>query len=54
MDPGAPMRRNETHAVAKFIIQLARRDDSLDAATLRRRAVAEFGSPLMAVLINDS
>ena len=40
-------------AVAKFIIQLARNDDSLDVAILHRRAVAEFGSPIRAVLIND-
>ena len=40
-------------AVAGFIIQLARNDGSLDVATLHRRAVAEFGSPIRAVLIND-
>ena len=31
-------------AVAKFLIQLAQEDDSLDATTLRDRAVAAFGS----------
>jgi hypothetical protein len=31
------------HPVAKFIIRLAREDDSLDATTLRRRAVAALG-----------
>ena len=40
-------------AVAGFIIQLARNDGSLDVATLHRRAVAEFGSPIRAVLINN-
>ena len=30
-------------AVAKFIIRLAGEDDSLDATTLRRRAVAALG-----------
>jgi hypothetical protein len=51
---GPQCDETKREAVAKFIIQLARRDDSLDAATLRRRAVAEFGNPLMAVLFNDS
>lgn len=30
-------------AVAKFIVRLAKEDDSLDAATLRDRAVAALG-----------
>jgi hypothetical protein len=40
-------------AVARFIIRLAQNDNSLDVATLHRRAVMEFGSPIMAVLINS-
>ena len=40
-------------AVARFIIQSAQNDGSLDVATLHRRAVAEFGSPNMAVLMNE-
>ena len=40
-------------AVPKLIIQLARNDSSLDVATLHRKAVAEFGSPIVTVLINN-
>ena len=36
-------------AVARFIIQLAREDASLDAATLHRRAVAEFSDAIITV-----
>jgi hypothetical protein len=34
---------NQRQVVAKFIIRLAREDDSLDAAELRDRAVAALG-----------
>jgi hypothetical protein len=40
-------------AVARFIVQLARNDGSLDVTTLHRHAVAAFGSPIIAVLINE-
>jgi hypothetical protein len=40
-------------AVARFIIRLAQSDGSLDVTTLHRRAVAEFGSPTVTVLINN-
>jgi hypothetical protein len=40
-------------AVARFIIQSARNDGSLDVATLHRRAVAAFGDPIVDVLINE-
>jgi hypothetical protein len=40
-------------AVAKFIIRLAREDGNLGATTLHRRTVAAFGSPTVAVLINE-
>jgi hypothetical protein len=50
---GTECGETKREAVAKFIIQLARNDGSLDAATLHRRAVAEFGSPIIAVLINN-
>jgi hypothetical protein len=38
---------------ARFIIRLAREDGNLDATTLHRRTVAAFGSPTVAVLINE-
>jgi hypothetical protein len=50
---GPECDETKREAVAKFIIQLARNDDSLDVAILHRRAVTEFGSPIRAVLIND-
>jgi hypothetical protein len=50
---GPECDETKREAVAKFIIQLARNDDSLDVAILHRRAVAEFGSPIRAVLINN-
>ena len=50
---GPECDETKREAVAKFIIRLARNDDSLDLATLHRRAVAEFGIPIMAVLINN-
>jgi hypothetical protein len=34
---------NQRQAIAKFIIRLAREDDSLDAAELRDRAVTALG-----------
>jgi len=40
-------------AVAKVIIGLAQKDGNLDAATLHRQAVAAFGDPVVAVLINQ-
>jgi hypothetical protein len=40
-------------AVARFIVQLARTDSSLDVATLHGRAVAEFGDPMVAVPMNE-
>jgi hypothetical protein len=40
-------------AVARFIIQTAQNDGSLDVATLHRRAVAAFADPIRAVLINE-
>jgi hypothetical protein len=40
-------------AVARFIIRLAREDGNLDATTLHRRTVVAFGSPTLAVLINE-
>jgi hypothetical protein len=40
-------------AVAKFIIRLAQEDGNLDAAALRDRAVAVFGGPIFAVVINE-
>ena len=40
-------------AVAKFIIQLARKDGDLDAAALRDRAVAAFGGPIHAAYQPD-
>ena len=49
---GPECDETKREAVAKFIIRLAR-IDSLDLATLHRRAVAEFGIPIMAVLINN-
>jgi hypothetical protein len=50
---GPECDETKREAVAKFVIQLARNDSRLDVATLHRRAVAEFGSPIMAVLINS-
>jgi hypothetical protein len=50
---GPECDETKREAVAKFIIRLARIDRSLDLATLHRRAVAEFGIPIMAVLINN-
>jgi hypothetical protein len=41
-------------AVAKVIIRLAREDGNLDATTLHRRTVAAFGSPTVAVLIDEA
>lgn len=40
-------------AFARFIIRLAREDGNLDATTLHRRTVAAFGSPTVAVIINE-
>ena len=40
-------------AVARFIIRLAQEDGNLDAAALRDRAVAVFGGPIFAVVINE-
>jgi hypothetical protein len=40
-------------AVARFIIQSAQNDGSLDVATLHRRTVAAFADPIVAVLINE-
>jgi hypothetical protein len=40
-------------AVARFIIQSARNDGSLDVTTLHRRTVAAFSDPIVAVLINE-
>jgi hypothetical protein len=45
---GAERDEKKHEAVAKFIIQLARSEGNLDAATLHRRAVAEFGSSTVA------
>lgn len=50
---GPDCDETKREAVARFIIQLARNDGSLDVATLHRRAVAEFGSPIIAVLVNN-
>jgi hypothetical protein len=50
---GPECDETKREAVAGFIIQLARNDGSLDVATLHLRAIAEFGSPIMAVLINN-
>ena len=50
---GPESDETKREAVAKFIIQSARNDGSLDVATLHRRAVEEFSSPIMAVLINE-
>jgi hypothetical protein len=49
---GPECDETKREAVARFIIRLAQSDRSLDVAVLHRRAVAEFGSPIMAVLIN--
>ena len=40
-------------AVAKFIIRLAQEDEDLDAASLRDRAVAQFGAPTRASPIRE-
>jgi hypothetical protein len=40
-------------AVARLIIRLAHEDGNLDAAALRDRAVAVFGGPIFAVVINE-
>ena len=50
---GTECGETKREAVAKFIIRLARNDGRLDGATLHRSAVAEFGSPITAVLINN-
>ncbi len=53
MVPGPECDEVRREAAARFIIQLARDDGSLDVAALHRRAVMEFGGPIMAVLINS-
>jgi hypothetical protein len=40
-------------AVAQFIIRQAQEGRNVDAATLRDRAIAVFGGPIFAVLINE-
>jgi hypothetical protein len=40
-------------AVARFIIRLAQEDGNLDAVDLRDRAVAVFGGPIFAVVVNE-
>jgi hypothetical protein len=40
-------------AIARFIIRLAQEDGNLDAAALHDRAVAVFGGPIFAVVINE-
>jgi hypothetical protein len=40
-------------AVARFIIQSARNDGSLDVANLHHRAVATFGDPIVDVLMSE-
>ena len=45
---------SKRQAVAKFIIRVAREDDSLDAASLRRRAVAAFAGVAYIHAVRDS
>lgn len=40
-------------AVAKIIIRLAQSAGNFDASSLHRMAVAEFGSPTVAVIFNE-
>jgi hypothetical protein len=40
-------------AVARFIIRLAQEDGNMDAVALRDRAVAVFGGPIFAVVVNE-
>ncbi|HZZ25602.1 MAG TPA: hypothetical protein VFE60_24965 [Roseiarcus sp.] len=40
-------------AIAQLIIRLSQEDGNLDAAALRHRAVAVFGGPIFAVVINE-
>ena len=49
---GPECDETKREAIARFIIRLARNDISLDATSLHRRAVATFGDPVVAVLVN--
>ena len=39
--------------LARFIIRLAQEDGNMDAVALRDRAVAVFGGPIFAVVVNE-
>ena len=40
-------------AVARFIIRQSQEDGNLDAAALRDRAIAVFGGPIFALVVNE-